>query len=118
MNTIDLIAGLFGAVIMGVIVGYVLYRFKVISHRRKVLKNIPKKIEKQNKKDLIIGGVKVEKIPSYIVEGKKVDPGKEIKIQEKEKELEKLKDDFRKLSKQKDKKPEKKKAVKKTKKKK
>lgn len=108
MNGIDLIAGLVGAVIIGLIVGYVLYRFKMILHKKSVISNIPGKLEKQNNSTLNISGVRVEPNKIYIVDGKKVEPGKEAKIQEKETELKKIQERLKQVSQSENKKPVKK----------
>lgn len=84
MKTAEIIAGSIVAILMGTLLGYILYRFRIIIERRRLTRNVDKKIEKQEKRELLIGGVKVEENRDYRTGGEKVDIGKETKVQKKE----------------------------------
>ena len=77
MNITDLILGSLLAIIMGAFLGYILYRFRIILEGRRLTKNVDKKIEKQENRELLIGGIKVKKNRSYFTGGNKVNPGEE-----------------------------------------
>lgn len=99
LTTGDLIAGLILAIITGCLAGYVLYRFKIIRERARA-RNVHKKIERQQKRVLDIGGLKVQKDPRFVIEGVNNQVGEEVKRDQREKEIEKIQENLKNAVKQ------------------